>query len=92
VSCERKVSFRPPLHTLDWVCSPTRCVRQTNYYLAQGRAFRRVGALFDGIEDLVSENDRRYDIDGDEDGEAATVESVFFLVTSILVDFFMQPR
>jgi hypothetical protein len=40
----------------------------------------------------VSENDRRYDIDGDEDGEAATVESVFFLVTSILVDFFMQPR
>ncbi|KAG2145546.1 hypothetical protein BD769DRAFT_1382467 [Suillus cothurnatus] len=35
--------------------------RQTNYYLAQGRGIRRVVALFDSIEDLVTENDRRYD-------------------------------
>ncbi|KAG2092801.1 uncharacterized protein F5147DRAFT_657584 [Suillus discolor] len=48
--------------------------RQTNYYLAQGRGFRRVVALFDSIEDLVSDNDRRYDIDGDDDAEAATVD------------------
>ncbi|KAG1820656.1 hypothetical protein EV424DRAFT_1539481 [Suillus variegatus] len=48
--------------------------RQTNYYLAQGRGFRRIIALFDGIEDLVSENDRRYDVNGDEDAEAATVD------------------
>ncbi|KAG2112424.1 hypothetical protein DEU56DRAFT_749373 [Suillus clintonianus] len=42
-------------------------VRQTNYYLAQGRAIRRVVTLFDNIEDLVAENDRRYEYDGDED-------------------------
>ncbi|KAG1738050.1 hypothetical protein EDD22DRAFT_787327 [Suillus occidentalis] len=35
--------------------------KQTNYYTAQGRALRRVVALFDNIEDLVSENDRRSD-------------------------------
>ncbi|KAG2135991.1 hypothetical protein DEU56DRAFT_913081 [Suillus clintonianus] len=46
--------------------------RQTNYYLAQGRAYRRVVALFDGIENLVSENDRRYDVDDDD--EAATID------------------
>ncbi|KAG1788568.1 uncharacterized protein HD556DRAFT_1311979 [Suillus plorans] len=40
---------------------------KTNYYLAQGRGFRRVVALFDSIEDLVSENDRRYDDIDDED-------------------------
>ncbi|KAG1855543.1 hypothetical protein C8R48DRAFT_609234, partial [Suillus tomentosus] len=37
--------------------------RQTNYYLAQGRGIRRIVALFDNIEDLVTENDRRYDED-----------------------------
>ncbi|KAG1735244.1 hypothetical protein EDD22DRAFT_852393 [Suillus occidentalis] len=39
--------------------------RQTNYFVAQGRAVRRVVALFDSIEDLVAENDRRYDLDED---------------------------
>jgi hypothetical protein len=38
-----------------------------NYHLAQARGIRRVVALFDSIEDLVAENDRRYD-DDDEDG------------------------
>ncbi|KAG1739742.1 hypothetical protein EDB19DRAFT_1908761 [Suillus lakei] len=37
--------------------------RQTNYYIAQGRAVRRVVALFDSVKDLVTENDRRYNID-----------------------------
>jgi hypothetical protein len=45
-------------------------VRQTNYYLAQGRGIRRVVALFDSIEDLVMENDRRYD----DNEDAATIE------------------
>ncbi|KAG0699452.1 hypothetical protein DFH29DRAFT_1001965 [Suillus ampliporus] len=31
--------------------------RQSNYYMAQGRAIRRVIALFDNVEDLVNEND-----------------------------------
>ncbi|KAG1902401.1 uncharacterized protein F5891DRAFT_1023873 [Suillus fuscotomentosus] len=39
------------------------CVGQTNYYLAQGRGIRRIIALFNNIEDLVTENDRRYDED-----------------------------
>ncbi|KAG2125119.1 hypothetical protein DEU56DRAFT_916722 [Suillus clintonianus] len=46
--------------------------RQTNYYLSQGRAYRRIVSLFDGIEDLVSENDRRYDVN--EDDESATFD------------------
>ncbi|KAG1785073.1 uncharacterized protein HD556DRAFT_1250478, partial [Suillus plorans] len=39
--------------------------RQTNYYLAQGRGIRRTVTLFDSIEDLVAENDRRYDDNDD---------------------------
>lgn len=35
--------------------------KQINYYMAQGRALRRVVALFDNIENLVAENDRRSD-------------------------------
>ncbi|KAG1861829.1 hypothetical protein C8R48DRAFT_773919 [Suillus tomentosus] len=41
-------------------------LEQTNWYAAKGRAIRRVVALFDSIEDLVAENDRRYD-DDDQD-------------------------
>lgn len=40
--------------------------KQVNYYMAQGRAIRRAVALFDNIEDLVSENDRRYDAEDEE--------------------------
>ncbi|KAG2737551.1 hypothetical protein P692DRAFT_20761462 [Suillus brevipes Sb2] len=40
--------------------------RQSNYFMAQGRAIRRVVTLFDNVEDLVTENDRRYE-DDDED-------------------------
>ncbi|KAG1804078.1 hypothetical protein EV424DRAFT_1351413 [Suillus variegatus] len=44
--------------------------RQTNYYVAQGRAIRRIVTLFDSLEDLVAENDRRYDVE--EDAETTT--------------------
>jgi hypothetical protein len=41
--------------------------RQTNYYVAQGRAIRHVVTFFDSLEDLVTENDQRYD--NEEDAE-----------------------
>ncbi|KAG1759635.1 hypothetical protein EDD22DRAFT_782299 [Suillus occidentalis] len=41
--------------------------RETNYYMSQGRAIRRLVTLYDNIEDLISENDRRCELDGDED-------------------------
>lgn len=41
--------------------------RQSNHYMAQGRALRRVVSLFDNIEDLVTENDRRLEDDSDQD-------------------------
>ncbi|KAG2127603.1 uncharacterized protein EDB93DRAFT_1256962 [Suillus bovinus] len=44
--------------------------RQTNYYVAQGRAIRHVVTLFDSLEDLVAENDQRYDVE--EDAENTT--------------------
>lgn len=37
--------------------------------MSQGRAIRRLVSLFDNIEDLINENDRRYDIADDEDLE-----------------------
>ncbi|KAG1901190.1 uncharacterized protein F5891DRAFT_1223863 [Suillus fuscotomentosus] len=40
--------------------------RQTIWYVAKGRAIRCVVALFDSIEDLVAENDRRYEIEDQE--------------------------
>ncbi|KAG1887866.1 hypothetical protein F4604DRAFT_1570638 [Suillus subluteus] len=48
--------------------------RQSNYYLAEGRAIRCVITLFDNVEDLVTENDRRYDLNDDEE---SNVEQVF---------------
>ncbi|KAG2744290.1 hypothetical protein P692DRAFT_20744294, partial [Suillus brevipes Sb2] len=39
--------------------------RQANYYMARGRAIRRIICLFDNVEDLVGENDRRCDLDDD---------------------------
>lgn len=42
-------------------------IRVSNYYMAQGRAIRRMVSLFDNIEDLVAENDRRLEDDNDED-------------------------
>jgi hypothetical protein len=45
--------------------------------MSQGRAIRWMVTLFDGMEDLISKNDRRCDNkDNDHD---VTVESVFYL-------------
>ncbi|KAG1799428.1 uncharacterized protein HD556DRAFT_1305642 [Suillus plorans] len=41
--------------------------RQTIWYVAKGRAIRRVVALFDSIEDLITENDRRCEESDDPD-------------------------
>ncbi|KAG1893003.1 uncharacterized protein F5891DRAFT_963608 [Suillus fuscotomentosus] len=35
--------------------------RKTTYYVAQGRAVRRMTVLYTGLEDLIAENDRRYE-------------------------------
>ncbi|KAG2757007.1 hypothetical protein P692DRAFT_201698458 [Suillus brevipes Sb2] len=35
--------------------------RKTTYYVAQGRAIRRMSVLYTNIEDLIAENDRRYE-------------------------------
>ncbi|KAG1728129.1 hypothetical protein EDD22DRAFT_789168 [Suillus occidentalis] len=35
--------------------------RSTTYYVAQGRAIRRMVCLYSSLEDLVAENDRRYE-------------------------------
>ncbi|KAG2089223.1 hypothetical protein BD769DRAFT_1632214 [Suillus cothurnatus] len=51
--------------------------REINYIMSQGRAIRRMVTLFDGIEDLISENDRR--CDNEDDDHDVTVESVFYL-------------
>ncbi|KAG2141312.1 hypothetical protein DEU56DRAFT_911420 [Suillus clintonianus] len=41
--------------------------REMDYYISKGRAIRQIVTLFDNIEDLISENDRRCDLDEDED-------------------------
>ncbi|KAG1729819.1 hypothetical protein EDD22DRAFT_853061 [Suillus occidentalis] len=42
--------------------------RETNYFMSQGRAIRRMVSLYDSIEDLINENDRRCENDdGDVD-------------------------
>lgn len=35
--------------------------RETNYYVSKGRAIRRIVTLYDALEDLIAENDRRCD-------------------------------
>ncbi|KAG1759553.1 hypothetical protein EDD22DRAFT_849157 [Suillus occidentalis] len=40
--------------------------KQANYFMAQGRAIRRIVTLFDNIEDLVAENDRRHEDDNED--------------------------
>ncbi|KAG1767784.1 hypothetical protein EDD22DRAFT_949841 [Suillus occidentalis] len=40
--------------------------KQANYYVAQGRAIRRVVTLFDNVEDLIAKNDRRHEDDNED--------------------------
>jgi hypothetical protein len=35
--------------------------RKTTYYVAQGRAIRRMVVLYTSLESLIDENDRRYE-------------------------------
>ncbi|KAG1866788.1 hypothetical protein F4604DRAFT_1777480 [Suillus subluteus] len=39
--------------------------KQTNYFVAQGRAIRRIVTLFETIKDLITENDRRHEVEDD---------------------------
>jgi hypothetical protein len=48
--------------------------------MAQGRAIRRIVSLFDSIEDLIAENDRRHQ----EDNEDHTFEQVFRLSSQFM--------
>ncbi|KAG1838751.1 hypothetical protein C8R48DRAFT_751521 [Suillus tomentosus] len=43
--------------------------RETNYYMSKGRAIRRIVTLFDNIEDLICENDRRCELDGEDEDD-----------------------
>ncbi|KAG2121538.1 hypothetical protein BD769DRAFT_1671405 [Suillus cothurnatus] len=47
--------------------------RKTTFYVSQGRAIRRMGVLYTNLEDLIAENDRRYE----EGSEDATPEQDF---------------
>ncbi|KAG2753926.1 hypothetical protein P692DRAFT_201704850 [Suillus brevipes Sb2] len=49
--------------------------REIDYIMSQGRAIRRIVALFDSIEDMIVENDRR--CDHEDDDHDMTIESVF---------------
>ncbi|KAG1821538.1 uncharacterized protein BJ212DRAFT_1477410 [Suillus subaureus] len=46
--------------------------RETNYYVSKGRAIRHIVTLYDAIEDLIAEHDRRWD--SNESDENVTVE------------------
>ncbi|KAG1846724.1 hypothetical protein C8R48DRAFT_616215 [Suillus tomentosus] len=48
--------------------------RKTTYYVAQGRAIRRMVVLYSSLEDLIAENDRRYESLRLTDDSQATLE------------------
>lgn len=50
--------------------------------MSKGRAIKRIVTLFDSIEDLIGENDRRCDNDDDDDN--VTIEPVLYLWLSSL--------
>ncbi|KAG1728412.1 hypothetical protein EDD22DRAFT_961062 [Suillus occidentalis] len=60
--------------------------KQANYHMAQGRAIRRIVALFDSIEDLVAENDRRHE----EDNEDHTLEQIGYITLSGTLPWFYR--
>jgi hypothetical protein len=55
--------------------------RETNYYMSKGRALRRIVSLFDTIEDMICENDRRCNLEEEEDDDNGTLESVSLRVS-----------
>ncbi|KAG2337757.1 hypothetical protein BDR05DRAFT_1004778 [Suillus weaverae] len=60
--CRKIVQLEQKLETLE--SGRAAKERQTNQYVAQGRALRCVVALYDNVEDLIMENDRRYEEEG----------------------------
>ncbi|KAG1893755.1 uncharacterized protein F5891DRAFT_1195992 [Suillus fuscotomentosus] len=48
--------------------------RKTTYYVAQGRGVRRMSVLYTNLEDLIAENDRRYEEAILDDLEGSTLE------------------
>ncbi|KAG2111813.1 hypothetical protein BD769DRAFT_1364792 [Suillus cothurnatus] len=46
--------------------------RKTTYYVAQGRAIRRMVALYTSLEDLIAENDRRCEDEDDSEANTST--------------------
>jgi hypothetical protein len=50
--------------------------RKTTFYVSQGRAIRRMGVLYTNLEDLIAENDRRYE-EGSEDATPEYVITFF---------------
>lgn len=58
--------------------------------MSQGRAIRRMVTLYDSVKDLINENDRRCDIEGDDDD--VTFESAFHLHLLIAADRLMPVK
>ncbi|KAG1876122.1 hypothetical protein C8R48DRAFT_591784, partial [Suillus tomentosus] len=59
--------------------------RKTTYYVSQGRAIRRMVALYAPIEDLIAENDRRCeDIDGNSTLEQNRLQRGYIELAKIL--------
>ncbi|KAG1807418.1 hypothetical protein EV424DRAFT_1543895 [Suillus variegatus] len=68
----RKCSTEAEIAALEEKLQVLEAAWETNYFISQGRAIRRIVTLFDSIEDLITENDRRYDVaDDDESGSIA---------------------
>ncbi|KAG1782295.1 hypothetical protein EV702DRAFT_1191957 [Suillus placidus] len=63
--------------------------RETNYFMSQGRALRRIVALFDSIEDMIGENDRRCDLEGDDDFDTShdRLQSGYIILNNTLTWF-----
>ncbi|KAG1782887.1 hypothetical protein EV702DRAFT_1191338 [Suillus placidus] len=64
--------------------------RKTTYYVAQGRAMRRMVVLYTGLEDLVTENDHRYKEGLVDDMEAPNLKSSQYNDSDL--EFSQEPR
>ncbi|KAG1789841.1 uncharacterized protein HD556DRAFT_1446631 [Suillus plorans] len=59
--------------------------RKTTYYVSQGRALRRMAALYTPIEDLVAENDRHCeDLDGEHTIEQDRLQRGYIELSKVL--------
>jgi hypothetical protein len=58
--------------------------RKTTFYVSQGRAIRCMGILYTNLEDLVAENDCRYE-EGSEDATPEYAATFFCFMPSLMV-------